>query len=200
MRPVVIFYHTVLNLHPVPDRQIVHEQAGELRRGGLMAASELFYVGVNGEKSEAGWLSEVIPEAEVFTNDPSEWSGGEVPTIRMLREWALTFPGWNVCYLHTKGASTPPSSLAFARNTDWRRNAMRHCITDWGQRVSELERGRNTTGFDLRKAFNGTYYGGNFWWARSEYLASLPEIITEGQIEGGRYEAELWIGKGKNFP
>lgn len=42
------------------------------------------------------------------------------------------------------------------------------------------------------------YWGGNFWWARSDYLRTLPRIAEDS--DAARYEAEVWIGKSPWLP
>ena len=35
----------------------------------------------------------------------------------------------------------------------------------------------------------GRFWGGNYWWARSEWLKTLPPVPVDS-----RYHAEAWIG------
>lgn len=40
------------------------------------------------------------------------------------------------------------------------------------------------------------YWGGNFFWATSDYLAALPEV----DIHADRFQAEVWIGRSPRRP
>ncbi len=95
-----------------------------------------------------------------------------------------------------KGLSHFPGSPTHEYNARWRYDMELVVLRRWRECVGFLESGYQTAGHRWYESFTGNYYAGNFWWATSNYLATLPVIQPAGHLCGGRYEAETWIGKG----
>ena len=117
-------------------------------------------------------------------------------TLNKIREWSIENPGYAVLYCHTKGAYH-----VFSGTDQWRRCMADRLIGAWPPRLKELA-DHDTTGvhyfteaeFGREIVGVANYYAGNFWWANSDYLATLsvlPELNAED-----RGEAEVWIGRG----
>ena len=121
--------------------------------------------------------------------------GNEAVTINAIREWAKEHPGDAVLYCHTKGASRP-----IEVNRRWRRAMVAVLISRWREVLASFERDE----FDAAGPFwvnvdshpdaitygwRNDFFGGNFWMARNDYLARLPEVA-----EHPRGLAEQWIG------
>jgi hypothetical protein len=143
-------------------------------------------------KCESGWPGVRAIEAD---------GGFEQATLRVVRLWAIDNPGCVVMYAHTKGAFRPTEF-----NHEWRRSMTDDVVSGWKFCVSRLayyevvgphwidpvifphilnaspEDGGSKTPF----------FGGNFWWARTDYLAWLPVPGT-----ASRWDAERWIGLGR---
>jgi hypothetical protein len=152
-----------------------------------------------------------LPEkAKLVMHGPDSFA--ENLTIVEIEKWVPTHPDWLVLYFHAKGCSHPEGS-AYAENTSkpWRRAMMHHLVTNWRQCVADLEAGAEAvgcnwlTGMGWDKSQN--IFGGNFWWSRASYLATLPTIYARERIKmdgigaaSSRYEAEVWIGNGKRLP
>jgi len=201
MKPLALFYHVPAHLNPEFCQKLVADQLRHMAKSGLTEHLDQMLIGVNGVESECKWLQNLVPtKAELFYNEKEDWPAGEVPTLRYLREWLQAFPKHLVCYLHTKGLSHPPGSGGYQHRHDWRMRMEDVVIGRWRECVNHLENGHDTAGQWWNVAFNGSYWAGNFWWATGEYLATLPYIGTRGHNDGGRYEAELWIGRGPNAP
>lgn len=50
-------------------------------------------------------------------------------------------------------------------------------------------------------------WAGNFWWAKSDFLRTLPSIMNRERIKisglgaaESRFESEVWIGNGPRLP
>jgi hypothetical protein len=71
---------------------------------------------------------------------------------------------------------------------------MQHFIVERYKEVFALLMENDTVGVDLRRN-PGLHYSGNFWWARSDYIANLPELM-KADIHGSpsaRHRAEFYI-------
>ncbi len=89
-----------------------------------------------------------------------------------------------VLYTHAKG-----SWRNMAMEDQWRRAMIWHLIIGWHHCVNLLE-DHDTVGcyWKPRQA----HYAGNFWWARAQYLRTLPPVTGNNHAERGL--AETWIG------
>jgi hypothetical protein len=121
----------------------------------------------------------VIAEAE---------TGWEQVTLNAVHEFAQTDTG-AIFYAHTKNAWAR-SNVAAA----WRTSMTHDTVTRWKECVYAL-RAVETCGPHMMRSSlpehreHEFFFGGNFWWARSNYVATLPPVKTEH-----RYQAEGWIG------
>lgn len=201
MKKLALFYHVPIHVNPEFCLKLVASQLSNIRRSSLLPHLDQMIVGINGHEADCKELQNLMPEkASLVYNDECDWPAGEVPTLRYLREWLIAFSDHHVCYIHTKGLSHPPGSGGHQHRNDWRMRMEDVVINRWRECVHRLEGGSDTAGQWWNVAFNGAYWAGNFWWATGKYLATLPYIETAGHNEGGRYEAELWIGRGPNHP
>ena len=125
--------------------------------------------------------------------------GFEQPTIDAMHRVAKDAdPATPVLYTHTKGAfqDTP-------FNRAWRRSMEDTLIGFW-QAIQVTLQSHDMVGLHWltpeefpETITNGhPMFGGNMWWARAGYLASLPPV--EGGVPGmpqNRYKAEEWHGQ-----
>jgi hypothetical protein len=199
MRQVAIFYHVYLGGGEIPcDHEnvvgIISEQLSALHASGLMAGVEHFSIGVSGSEYDAFMVAAMAPEAHVTQNS----SGlGEVPTIQMLQAFCKSHPNWYVLYIHTKGAIYK----GFQHVVAWRK-CMENCVIwRWQSCLADLESGVDSCGCHWLTPMrfpiigNNPYWAGNFFWARSDFLNTLPPVNTNT-----RYDAEAWIGTGRRKP
>jgi len=118
-------------------------------------------------------------------------SGFEFLTLAALHAAAIESPGDLFLYAHTKGAYHPNPL-----NTAFRRSMTSFLVRDW-ERCAELLSDVDAVGChwltpaEYPDEVSSPFFGGNFWWARGEYIARLPP-------PGGnsRFAAEGWIGLG----
>lgn len=133
---------------------------------------------------------------EITPSQVHEWdSGDEYLTLRELHAWAQDHADYGVLYAQTKGAySNTPINAA------WRRNLTHQLVANHASCVRLLETNdavgcHYLTSHRYPDKVFGPYFAGNFWWARSEYLARL-------RVPGAnnRSQAELWVGSGLPTP
>lgn len=205
MKPIAIWYHCKLSGIGIPDSNLAWAifvgQMMLLKECGLLEAAQEFHIRINGVLTEAQRISRVVPTADVLPNRYGQRS--ELPTFAHLRAWLKTHPDWYVLYHHSKGVTKPTCPVR--RN---QRNRMEeHVIKNWKTCVADLDKGYEAVGINMvhpkkRPAQPGRYFAGNFWWANSNYLRTLPTIpdSVKQYCDPERCVAEGWVGSGKGEP
>lgn len=186
---------------------VIQQQMNALRRVGLINVAQEFTIGINGGAESRGAACVLLPKEakKVFHGLESH---SENLTLVELEKWLPDHPGWNVLYFHAKGVTHPEQSEMVTR---WRGCMMHHLIENWLTCVSSLEVGYEAIGCHWMQyplTPQGQHiFAGNFWWATSDYLRTLPSILDTPRIkESGvgslesRYEAEVWLCGGKRLP
>lgn len=113
----------------------------------------------------------------------------ERPILRILRQDAVEAQAnqkpFKALYLHSKGISD--------------KNQDNPCVTDWVDLMLyfNVEKWRiSAQALDdyqicgVNWIDDMPHYSGNFWWARSDYLATLPAEIGSDYLD-----PEIWVGK-----
>jgi hypothetical protein len=122
-------------------------------------------------------------------------SGHQEVTINLIRRFAIEYRGVNVFYAHDKAAwHRGPDDIHVA----WRRNLTEYTIARWRECVNALGT-HDIAGpywltrenFPNNPDVDTPFFGGNYWWARSDYLRTLPVCTSEKHTD-----AERWIGLG----
>jgi len=213
MMPVAIFYHCFLFSGSPPDLSesafnIVCEQMNELEASNLLKAASHFVVGISGGK-ESDEVANLILPTKAKRVLHGLHSRGENRTIIEMEKWVQSHPGWAVLYFHSKGASHPPGKYRDHCNA-WRMCMMQFCVRNWVSCVHDLQYNDSVgchwlSGMGSDHSQN--YWGGNFWWARSDFLKTIPPITARDRIKisgidalESRFEAEVWIGNGPRLP
>jgi hypothetical protein len=208
MKPISIWYHTCIQFNREHGLNIIKAQMDALKSSGLLEVCNHFFVGINGNDEDEFAVATLLPDQAVtFQNSPSTWPSGEVPTLMHMRRCLLVslFP-CNVMYHHMKGLSHPPSSGLYSNMSNWRWCMQTHVVERWRECVKSLEDGYEVAGvhWHTPETYPGPghvpFFAGNFWWAKSEFLCTLPQLEPEKHLAGGRYEAEAWLGRGKRWP
>lgn len=207
---IAIFYHGLVCLGE-PARVLPHavwiitEQMDQMERYGLLAAASEIHVGINGGTESMTLAKAKLPaKANVVFHGLA--SRAENLTIVMIEEWVKTHPGWNVLYLHAKGATKGIASEEGRLSAGWRNGMMHDLVVNWRRCVADLDSGYDVVCSTFMWGMVGgvqNIAAGNFWWAKSDFLALLPSIAQTARVkESGiaalesRYEAEVWIGNG----
>lgn len=210
MKPIAIFYHTLFHLkEPVPAAMAITEEAMRLmRESELLQNCQQLTVGINGTPVESErFASTYLPNRARII-----WHGlqsrSENLTIIEIEKFVKDNPGWCVLYFHCKGATHTLISDYGMFAGRWRRCMLRNLVTNWQQCVKDLHQGYDAvgchwmTGMGVDKSQH--YFAGNFFWATSDFLATVPSMFLRDRIKmsgidsyESRYEAEVWIGNGK---
>jgi hypothetical protein len=112
---------------------------------------------------------------------------GEFPTLHKIKQFSISHPNQKVLYIHTKGTSTDDNVCI----DDWRNYMLHFNVTKWGDCIEQLKE-NDTCGVDLRTDPT-LHYSGNFWWANTNYIKTLPEFHQMPVILSERHKAEFWI-------
>lgn len=215
MKPICVFYHCLFFTGDPPRLlrtawPIVEEQMSVMQNSGLTDAASEIVCGINGGE-ESQKLADTLLPAKAHKIYHGMDSHSELPTIFQLENWLKTHPNWYVLYFHSKGATRPAGD---DYRTRWRRCMMRNLVEHWKQCVTDLEHGYESVG--CHWLTNAMYpqvpkgqniWAGNFWWATSNFLITLPSMMLRDRLRiSGLYaaescfEAEVWIGNGQRLP
>jgi len=211
---ISIFYHTLFfkdtpqNLLPA-SLEITIDQMGLLKKSGLLDIASEVIIGVNGGIESTELANSILPPTFKIIFHGLE-NKNENLTISEIEKWIPGHEDHLVLYFHCKGGSYAPNH---GITTAWRNCMMKHLITNWKQCVDDLNSGYDAVGchwlteHDYPTLVHIPIFGGNFWWAKASFLATLPSIreasavILHGiQSHSSRYEAEVWLGNGKQIP
>jgi hypothetical protein len=119
----------------------------------------------------------------ILTNYSQDILLYEIPTINAIRNYCLENHGCYILYLHTKGVSY---QFMNTNVNDWI-NMMLHFLMK--KNTSNLLHQYDTIGCNyLQKEGVPPHWSGNFWWARSDYIRTLPLLETDN-----KYSAEMWL-------
>ena len=199
---LAVFYHCLLSsehrpIDPDYALRLITSQMDALKRSGLEDAASTICVGVNGSHADAFAVACLAPQKAAVVNHGSK-ATTEIPTLNLLRQFALEHPDWAVLYHHSKGVSTPNQA------DGWRRRMELVTVWGWAECVKALEGGAECAGAHwLTPEKNpgviaSPFFGGTFWWAKTDYLKTLPPLPDA--TWNNRYEAETWIGKSPRRP
>lgn len=215
MKPIAIFYHCLLFRDNPPvliDNavDVITEQMSQVEGSGLSDAANEFIVGINGGNESVLLCRILFPQkAKIIAHGLQ--SKSENLTIVELEKWLPSHPDWLVLYFHSKGAThTADSTYGNNVSFPWRRAMMDDLVVNWRRCVADLEAGSEVAcSHFLRHMADGTQNiaAGNFFWATSNFLVTLPSIYLRDRIKQSgidslesRYEAEVWIGNGPRLP
>lgn len=199
---IAVFYHCLLSSeHRVIDPDyalnLIANQMAALRESGLENAASTICVGVNGSNADAFAVACLAPEKSAVVAHGAKITT-EIPTLNILRQWSREHPDTFVMYHHSKGVSTPNQA------DGWRRRMELVNVWGWVECVKALKSGNDCCGAHwLTPEKNpgviaSPFFGGTFFWARTNYINTLP-ALPEAKWEN-RYEAETWIGKSPRRP
>jgi hypothetical protein len=152
-----------------------------------MDACEFIHIGIVGEAE----MFSLPQKARVQYNKRLTKDEGE--TVESMYKFSKENRDYKVLFFHAKGASRQFVPQLHA----WRMFLEYYVIDKWRECIDKLEE-YDSVGVKLRmKPY--PHYSGNFWWANSNYLATLDEnfLYTEG--ESGKIDRELMIGTGDRF-
>jgi len=124
----------------------------------------------------------VHPKIQVIEYSKNIYSF-ELETINLIRTFSEN-QECDVLYLHTKGITQRYQNV-----TDWV-NMMLYFLVEKTEECVEKLKEYDTVGCNLYLHSHEcrSHYSGNFWWAKTSYLRTLPYLSMIS-----RHEAELWM-------
>lgn len=204
---LAIFYHTRLDggqnppLNPDVAMPMMAEQMAALRESGLEEASREIHIVSNGGAGNLLLAAALAPDKSIL-HDNGPAAESHLPTVNYLRAWLPTHPDWYVCYFHLKGVTHPGERLYH----HWRKCMESAVIWKWRTCVSNLEAGLDSVGAHwlTPERYPGTvkspFWGGMFFWARAEFLLTLPALPEAPRSREDWFLSEGWIGSGPQRP
>lgn len=172
---------------------ILNEQIEKLRKSGLFDITRTIYVTTLGSGDEKEILSD--PKFDVVRLD--SLTHYEFPSLMRMYEFCKSESS-KIWYIHGKGVSY--ASMDRYKMEDWRRLMEYFCIERHSDCISALD-SYDVCGVNWRTR-RAPHFSGNFWWARSSYIKTLPDPRSINHND--RWQAEWWIGRNdkvrvKNF-
>ena len=162
----------------------VDEHLHALTVSGLLDNLDDVFVGIVGLPENRASVKERFPAVVVAEAD----EGWEQVTLQKLHDYAHNHEA-KVFYAHTKGAYQVDDYRML-----WRVAMTYDTVTRWRECVDALDFVGVAGPYWLDSAMpehseHKHFFGGNFWWARTNYLRALPPVEVEH-----RWQAEGWIG------
>jgi len=175
---------------------VVTEHLDAVAGGGLPI--EGINLGVVGDPVERAHVHELFSKRIPTTLVAQADQGAEEVTLTAIwQRYTKQRGDGAVLYAHTKGVH-----VATAFNAAWRRKMTQSLVSGWRDCLPLLD-GHDLVGChwlsssSLAAYGNGPStpcFGGNFWWATRDWLATLGPPRQDGT----RFDAETWIGGGSN--
>ncbi len=213
MKNLAVFMHGLFYIGDPPRHLpnagvIMANQKCQMMNSGLWHAAQEIHIGINGGEESKPVAANIFPDKAQFQFHGLA-SQAENLTIVMLEKWLETHPDWYVLYIHAKSCTHEPP-VAPSR-TLWRECMMRNLVDRWERCVADLDSGYESVGCHWMvppaTPPEQFIWAGNFWWAKSDFLRTLPSIYKRARITqsgighaDSRYEAEVWIGNGPRPP
>lgn len=189
-------------------KAILREQLSVIERSGLLGVTDRIHAGVVGPDVDLSWL----PGWITIVKRDGSLEMGENTTLQALWDWSKTAPPGKVWYMHTKGASRGEN----AHITAWRDYLTCFTVLRWKAASAVLDGPYDVCGCDytvrddewfkgvgnsVDPAFGkGAGFEGNFWWARTEYIAALPaDRVNLTQTRWGSEWAFIGAGKPRAY-
>lgn len=215
-KPIALIYHTVFHKvdgSPWP-RSVAYNMKymKDVRDSGLMAAQSHFLAGINGGQETEVYAKLHLPEATHLFHGLDCISAN--PTFEAGRNFCVDHPGWNVLVFHSKGLahhSDDPHNAAYTEfENRWIKCMVNACIHNWRTCVEDLKE-HDSVGCHWMANVGvppvDHIWGGNFWWATSDFIATLPSfyqcpLVKQYGIRSleGNSTGEQWIGLGPKLP
>lgn len=195
-KPVFGFWHVLASNH---YKQIVLEQLDQIIASGLYWKSERIYVFCIGGSDELKWLQSILEDHGRFVifGSSDDVKLYEFPTLIKLQEHAEKNDSF-CFYIHTKGV-TYPKQPRKVQGDYYRMFLMNYVVLKWKECIDMLMKGHTCVGPGwIPEGAFPQHYRGNFWWANTDYINTLPRINSMNKTN--RFNAEFWIGMGDADP
>lgn len=183
---VAVYFHiaTILNYQNIFD-----EIFASIKKSDLLEVADINLCVVGNET----FGYENHPNVLVHKHPHVE--AGEFFTLQKIKELSNSSQNRKILYVHTKGVTTPNNECI----DEWRQYMTYFNVEKWKLCYDILEEA-DACGVDLVEQPT-KHFSGNFWWANSNYIKTLPSIETISSPDfpsalSTRHNAEFWIGMG----
>ena len=174
-----VFIHACTITH---WQNVLGRQLSRIKASGLYDASDTIYLGVLG-MGDLTPFKEAYPKLKILFQKP-EMALYERPTLFCLHDLCRENPTDSlILYLHTKGVTRLGSSV-----TEWTK-MMEYFLIDRWQDCAVALQDFDVCGVNWQLG-PAPHFSGNFWWATSAYVSTLPHYIKEAYLD-----PEMWIGQ-----
>jgi hypothetical protein len=191
---IEIFYHMYC-VNDCVDRFI--KTYNKLHESGLVEACNNINVVLVGDDKVGRYETQINYLKKVKTQCHSSETFGEMNTIKAIQYFAQTTTDAQVLYLHSKGVSRGVN-----KNIEAWVNYMEYFLIENYQNCLEKLKEYDTVGVDFYDK-PMKHYSGNFWWANSSYVKTLPDFETglnSGLVNEPRWYCEFWLLNGNCSP
>jgi hypothetical protein len=210
-KKIYLFFHICcLNNYA----EIVHTMIQSMQDSGLYDTCEEIYYTLVGHPTDS-----FLQSLKAYTKMKCVYTSPhinevEYPLLAYLQEFSCIHDGY-LFYCHTKGVSQPEDPV----KKRWRDRLVEKNIKEYQTCVAFLNKGcdiagcgwkEHPVGASVRQPFSvhtHSHFSGNFWWAQSTYIRTLPSIRERElelhdkrdksgwAFESYRLECEMWIGQ-----
>jgi hypothetical protein len=198
MKPMVIFYHIYCYDHQYNKWQsTVQDQIQKINDSGLYDVCDSMFVRIIGNNENFEIFQNFIKnmkKIQILCADNN--NDREATTLKAVHSYSQKNDA-NILYIHTKGVTTGNNRREkyTIKANHWRNLMEYFTIERWKQCIEVLNDGYDACGVLWRiEPFFGLisgHFSGNFWWATTKYIATLPKI--EDKTHRGYHE--FWIGR-----
>jgi hypothetical protein len=124
-----------------------------------------------------------------------EFNRGEFFTLGKLKSFCATCKNTTpVGYVHTKGLVNGFENPCIS---DWTDYMLYFIVENLTTCINAINDGHDAVGVDWAELPN-KHFSGNFWWSKSDYINTLPDIDPPNFWVSGcpsqRHLAEFWLG------
>ena len=208
--PLYLFWHIgALKGRLKRLEEIINRQWNLINSSDLYNNLDRIFVGIIG--SERPNILRVImenPKVTVIEPNNTMPSIHECYTTYYLWKFCQNNPNSNVIYIHSRGITHNKDESLYV--DDWTNMMEYFIIETWRNNIDMIDNYK-TFGCELwdfrennsnkkKDQHNGKHYSGNFWWAKSTYINSLPNPYIFAKNGNDRFGCgEFWILKSPNF-
>ncbi len=177
--------HCFVHLAIMNDwERIYREQLAKIVRSGLSKLLDGMHISMVGAEEDKK-IPLLAGKAEIEYQSPN-LKEYEFPTLKLIKNFSQNVDA-KILYLHSKGVSKF-GQVEKPYVEDWR-NYLEYFVIERYQNCLEALETVSVCGANWALA-PLPHFSGNFWWARSDYIRTLPEPVWREQ----RIAAELWLG------
>jgi hypothetical protein len=168
--------------------EVITKLLNTCKQAGLLKQVQKCYMIALGNKSQLVNLNDIIKNydnCEIKTHQ-SDVTNYERTTLNILWDDAnIKDHNFKVLYLHSKGV-TRNKNREIACVSDWV-DYMSHYLINHHQLCQQALNTFDTVGVNF-KFDPQPHFSGNFWWANSKYIKTLPRYIGQNYLD-----PEMWI-------